>query len=240
MDVGPLFRQTIMHLLLSDEIRTPRSVASTVVSALLHAGLVVVVVLSGRQVASAVTELFEQTVQYLYPVPRDIGAPRPGIASDATGAAARALGNAAPRPANGAGTEDFATRRAHTGIEYAPMPLTGEAVEPGVGDNAFSVVDVDSVATVDPTSVAPEYPASLAQRRVEGGATFRFVIDSTGLVDMSTVRLVQTSHKLFAQAVVDAMPRMKYRAARVGARAVRLLVEQSFSFKIQKVKGTIS
>lgn len=229
-----------MQLLLSDEIRAPRSLASTLLSAALHAGLVVVVVLSGRQVANAVTELFEQSVQFLYPVPRDIGAPRLGVQAPAAGAAARTLGADAPRPANGAGTSDFLTHRAQTGLEYAPIPLTGEAIEPGLGDNAFSMVDVDTAAAVDPTSAAPEYPQTLAQRRVEGGVTFRFVIDSTGLIDMSTVRLVQSSHKLFAQAVLDAMPRMKYRAARVGARAVRLLVEQSFSFKIQRVKGTIS
>jgi len=36
------------------------------------------------------------------------------------------------------------------------------------------------------------------------------------------------------------MPKMKYRPAKVGDRAVRLLVEQAFSFKIQKAKGQIS
>jgi protein TonB len=88
--------------------------------------------------------------------------------------------------------------------------------------------------------VAPEYPPTLAQRRVEGGAVFRFVVDSTGFIDMSTVRMMSSTHKLFTQAVLDAMPRMKYRPAKVADRAVRLLVEQTFSFKIQKPKGQIS
>jgi TonB family protein len=231
---------TSMHLLLSDAERNPRPVLSTVVSAGLHAGLLVVLALSGERVANAVGSLIEQTVQYLYPAPREIGLPRPGLLVDPLGAAAREVGPGAPRPANGAGTDAMTARSARTGIEFAPIPLDGESLEPGVGDNAFSTVEVDSVALFDPTSAAPEYPEHLATRRVEGGATLRFVVDSTGLIDMSTVRVMTSTHKAFAQSVVEAMPRMKYRPARVGERAVRLLVEQSFSFKIQKPKGQIS
>jgi len=99
---------------------------------------------------------------------------------------------------------------------------------------------VDSIATVDPTSAGPEYPPALAQRSVEGASTLRFVIDSTGRVDMSTVRVVNATHKLFAQAVLAAMPKMKYRPASIAGRPVRLLVQQSFTFQIQKPKAKIS
>lgn len=229
-----------MHLLLSDAERNPRPVVSTIVSAGLHVGLLVVLALSGQRVASAVNSLIEQTVQYLYPAPRDIGLPRPGIQVDPLGAAAREFGTGSPRPANGAGTDAMTARAARTGIEFAPIPLEGESLEPGVGDNAFSAMDVDSIAILDPTSLAPEYPEPLASRRVEGGATLRFVVDSTGHIDMATVRVMTATHRAFAQSVLEAMPRMKYRPAKVGEHAVRLLVEQSFSFKIQKPKGQIS
>lgn len=229
-----------MHLLLAPEPRTPRSLAATVVSVGLHGGLVVLLAMSGERVINSVRDLIEQTVQFMYPPPREIGALRTGVRADATGADARTWGSGAPQAANGADQAAAALRRTHNGIEFAPIPLEGESAEPGVGDNAFSAIDVDSIAFVDPTSAAPEYPQNLAARRIEGGATLRFVIDSTGLIDMSTVKVITSTHKQFAQAVIDAMPRMKYRPAKVGPRSVRLLVEQAFSFKIQKAKGQIS
>jgi len=229
-----------MHLLLNDTQRPPRSLMATSVSVALHAGLITVLALTGQQVANSVRGLIEQTVRYLYPIPREIGLPRPGELTDPLGAAARSMGGLSPRPANGAGTEAMTVQSARTGIEFAPIPLEGASIEPGLGDNAFSMVEVDSIAFVDPTSAAPEYPQTLALRHVEGGVVLRFVIDSTGLIDMATVRVVSSTHKLFARAVLEAMPRMKYRPARVGDRAVRLLVEQMFSFKIQRQKGTIS
>ena len=229
-----------MHLLLAPEPRTPRSIAATILSVTLHGGLVVLLALSGERVVNTLGALIDQTVHYLYPPPRDIGAPRPGERADALGAESRAWGTGSPQQANGANNASLSARQARSGIEFAPIPLDGESIEPGFGDNAFSAIDVDSIALVDPTSAAPEYPQSLSARHVEGGATLRFVIDSTGFIDMSTVKVMTTTHKLFAQAVVEAMPHMKYRPAKVGARAVRLLVEQAFSFKIQKPKGQIS
>jgi len=231
---------TGMHLLLSETQRPPRSLMATSVSVALHTGVFVLLALTGQQVASTVRGLIEQTVQYLYPAPRDIGLPRPGNLTAPAGADSRTFGPNAPRAANGDGTEGMAARQGRSGVDFALIPLEGESVVPGVGDNAFSVVDVDSAAAFDPTSAAPDYPPSMVLRRVEGTAVLRFVVDSTGLIDLTTVRVISATHQAFAQAVIDAMPRMKYRPARIGVRAVRLLVEQSFSFKIQQAKKAIS
>jgi TonB family protein len=229
-----------MHLLLADYQKPQRSLFATIVSVVLHGGIVVVLALSGQQVVRTVAGLIEQTVQYLYPPPRDIGRPRPGEAMDAAGAGLRSYGTSASLGAAGANTGALSARTAHDGIEWVPIPFDGASVEPGVGDNALSVVDVDSIAVMDPTSAAPSYPESLVLRHVEGGAVFRFVIDSTGLIDMATARVMSATHKLFAQSVIEAMPKMKFRPARVGSHAVRLLVEQSFSFKIQRTKEKVS
>ena len=229
-----------MHLLLSETQKPPRSLMATSVSVALHTGLFVLLALTGQQVASTVRGLLDQTVQFLYPAPRDIGLPRPGNLTDPEAAVARLPGADVPRPANGAGTDGMTARQGRTGIDFALVPLEGESVVPGVGDNAFSVVDVDSAAAFDPTSAAPEYPPSMVLRKMEGSAVLRFVVDSTGLIDMTTVRVMSATHQLFAQAVLEAMPRMKYRPARIGVHAVRLLVEQSFAFRIEKPKTKIS
>jgi hypothetical protein len=229
-----------MQLLLARRQETVQSLTATIVSAALHAGIFVVLALSGRQVVNTVRGLIEETVQYLYPVPRDIGPLRPGQGSESTFRRPRAYGMAAPRLADHPDGDGRTAGFPRAGAFFAPDPSDAETEEPGIGDNAFSVVEVDSVASVDPTSAAPEYPPVLALRHVEGAASFRFVVDSTGFIDMSTVRIVASTHKLFAQAVFDAMPRMKFRPGRVGNHAVRLLVEQAYTFKLQRPPGHAS
>ncbi len=228
-----------MQLLLADRLRPQRSIGSAVVSACLHAGLIVVLAVSGQRVVATVSGLIQQTVQFLYPAPRDIGLARPGERLDASGTDARAFGAGAPHAAAGEKATGFAVNRARSGIEYAPIPLDGESTLPGTGEGVFSAVDVDTAAAVDPTSVAPDYPAALVARHIEGGARFRFEVDSAGHIDMATVRQLSATHPLFAKAVRDAMPQMHFFPGRVGNLAVRQLVEQAFSFKIQKVKTTI-
>ncbi len=100
--------------------------------------------------------------------------------------------------------------------------------------NAYQVLEVDSAATHDPTSAAPVYPPALEARGVEGHVIVRFVVDSTGLVDMSTVMTVEATAAEFDRAVRDALPKMKFRPARVGERSVRQLAEQLFKFEVAR------
>lgn len=101
-------------------------------------------------------------------------------------------------------------------------------------ENAFSSVEVETMAERDPSSAAPTYPSELMKNGVEGYAAMRFVVDSTGLVDMTTVRILETTHLEFATAVREAMPRMKFTPARLGDQPVRQLAEQMFAFRIER------
>lgn len=105
-------------------------------------------------------------------------------------------------------------------------------------DNAYSVLDVDSAAVRDPSSAAPAYPPVMMAKGIEGSATMRFVIDSTGLIDPGTVTLLNATHAEFVQAVREAMPRMRFRPAKMGLIAVRQLAEQMFRFEIKRVAVT--
>jgi TonB family protein len=98
---------------------------------------------------------------------------------------------------------------------------------------AFEVVDVDSVAVRDPSSAAPAYPPELMRAGIAGWAAVRFVVDSTGRVDMRTVETLGFTSIEFFLAVKEAMPRMRFRPAMVGDRPVRQLAEQMFRFEIQ-------
>jgi TonB family protein len=108
------------------------------------------------------------------------------------------------------------------------LPLAVEAV----AQNAFTLLDVDAEATRDPESAVPIYPRVLELKGIEGSALVRFVVDTTGRADPESFRIVEETHRLFGQAVRDALPRMKFRPAMMGDKKVRQLVEQPFGFRL--------
>lgn len=110
----------------------------------------------------------------------------------------------------------------------APVPLA----EAAAAENAFTLLDVDTVAVRDPTSAVPAYPRLLERQGIEGVAVVRFVVDSTGRADLETFRIIETNHPLFGAAVRDALPGMKFHAATVGPRKVRQMVELPFGFQL--------
>jgi hypothetical protein len=103
-------------------------------------------------------------------------------------------------------------------------------------DSVFTVVDVDSAVTTDPSSIAPDYPEGLRDLGIEGYVRVRYVVDSTGLADPASLEILRASRLEFAMAVQKALPHMHFVAARIGARRVRQLVEQDFTFKIERPK----
>jgi TonB family protein len=109
---------------------------------------------------------------------------------------------------------------------------TPEADQLLPGDNALTVIEVDSEVVRDPTSAAPEYPPQLLSKGLEGWAMVRYVVDTLGQVDTLTYRVVQATHAGFAHAVRLALPNMRFRPAMQGGNRVRQLVEQTFRFRI--------
>lgn len=139
-------------------------------------------------------------------------------------------------------TKDFGERRAgeRSGALQAGAVATGSALDADAElaamnallASAYQIVEVDSAAERDPTSAAPAYPPALESRGIEGHVIVRFVVDSTGLVDMASVMTVESTAPEFDRAVRAAMPGMRFRPAKVGGRPVRQLAEQLFRFEV--------
>ena len=119
----------------------------------------------------------------------------------------------------------------------------GPAVEPGIDrsaepaarpDNTYLEYEVDKPVREAPNSAVPAYPDILRQAGVEGSATVSFVVDTTGRVDLATFKVILASHELFAAAVRNALPRMRFIPAETSRGKVRQLVQQPFSFAIVK------
>ncbi len=111
---------------------------------------------------------------------------------------------------------------------------TGSTPGFGIGEEAWPAHRVEKAVAMHPDSPPPSYPGTLRARMVEGEVRVRFVVDSSGRVDLARVTIVHTDHALFTHAVETALPRLRYRPAEVGGRPVAQLVEQSFTFRIDR------
>lgn len=108
-----------------------------------------------------------------------------------------------------------------------PMP----PVAPG---SAYLAVQVEVEVALQGNSPVPRFPTALRAAGIEGSARFRFVVDTLGRVELATVERLSATRDAFAMAVREALPRMRFRAARAGGRPVRQLVELPFDFRVSR------
>jgi len=85
-----------------------------------------------------------------------------------------------------------------------------------------------------PGNPAPRYPDMLRSANVEGEVLAQFVVDTTGRADMSTFKVLKTTHDLFTNAVKASLPNMKFYPAEVGGKKVKQLVQMPFQFSLTK------
>lgn len=103
----------------------------------------------------------------------------------------------------------------------------------GSAGKAYDENQVDRAVSVTRQS-EPRYPDALKSVGVEGSVAVRFIVGADGRVEPGSIEILSTPHKLFADAVRRSLLDTRYRPAEAGGQAVRQVVEQSFSFKIQR------
>jgi protein TonB len=129
-----------------------------------------------------------------------------------------------------------------TNLPSEPAPSVPSSGEPGTGEptgeptyspsGALSAGEVDRPVIILRSSPLPRYPEMLRSSRLEGGVRVVFIVGPDGRVEMESVRIVEASHPLFAEAVRSVLPRMRFRPAQAGNRRVRQLVEIPFGFTL--------
>lgn len=126
-------------------------------------------------------------------------------------------------------------------ITFGGSARDGDPGDRGTGDpgssgdgQAFFEWMVDVPAAGRRGNPAPIYPRALRESNVEGTVLAQFVIGIDGRADMRTFRALTASHALFEAAVRDAVSRMRFTPAESGGRKVRVLVQQSFAFKLEQ------
>jgi periplasmic protein TonB len=101
---------------------------------------------------------------------------------------------------------------------------------PGAGD-VWNANDVMMRLRGDP--VPPRYPESLRRAGVEGDVVVKFVVDTTGLVEMQSVEIVSSTHDAFTVAVRESLARMRFFPSTASERKVKALAVMPFRFTLK-------
>lgn len=104
---------------------------------------------------------------------------------------------------------------------------------PGNGTRAYDASEVEEAVTVI-GNTAPEYPSAFRNAGIEGKVIAEFVVTELGRADVQSLRIISATNDGFVDAIRRALPRMRFRPARIGARTVPQLVQQQFVFKLDR------
>ena len=81
--------------------------------------------------------------------------------------------------------------------------------------------------------VPPRYPETLRRAGVEGDVVVKFVVDTTGRVDMRSVEVVSATHEAFTLAVRASLGHLRFHPSTVGERKVSALAVMPFRFTLR-------
>ena len=97
--------------------------------------------------------------------------------------------------------------------------------------NAFEV-DVEVVAIAG--SYGPRYPEGLRAMGKEGEVIAQFIVNEKGRADQKSFKVLKSTHPQFSDAVLRALPQMRFHPAKIGGKPVSQLVQQQFQFKLDR------
>ena len=107
---------------------------------------------------------------------------------------------------------------------------SGGAASP---DGYYTSTQVERTAALR-TIAEPPYPALLRSSGVTGRVRVQLVVDTLGRVDVNSVRVRESSHELFTEAVLSVLPKLRFRQALIDGRPVPQLVELPFEFSLHR------
>jgi outer membrane biosynthesis protein TonB len=93
---------------------------------------------------------------------------------------------------------------------------------------AFFTFELEKLARLAPGNPQPQYPATLLSSRTAGNVIVSIVVDTTGRADMTTFKVLESSHQLFSDAVREVLPNYRFIPAELGSRKVRSYVNLPF------------
>lgn len=233
--------------LIESKPKKQKSLGATIISAIFHGA---VIGLSVYATAGAVTEEEEPTVQKVDfveikkdepPPPQDEPPPPPPdmVAAPPPPKGFQVL--TAPVNIPDVIPEIDLSKKLTNEADFSGKGVAGGIASGVVGGTAPVIQDqpyfdfqVEKPVAPIPGTGSPRYPDILRSASVEGQVVAQFVVDTTGRVEVSTFKVITSTHDLFVSAVRQALPQMRFLAAEVGGRKVKQLVQQPFVFNLTK------
>lgn len=207
------------------------SVAFHVVLATLAMG-----VLAHATRTTAVHDAAEHAAEMLLPL-LPSSAPPEETALTWEGGTTAGNGPAAPRAGAGSG---LGIRRGSGRMRSRTVPGTEAGLSEGGGVQPVYAFDAQLDRPVErhPTAGAPDYPADLLARRIEGYVVAEFTVLPDGRADSASLVIAQVSHPGFAEALRAAMPRLRFIPAEHQGRRVSQRVQQRYIFRVEVTDTT--
>ena len=116
----------------------------------------------------------------------------------------------------------------------APPPGAVHAAPSAESDGPFFEFQVEKPVRQLKGTCAPKYPEDLRAARTTGQVVAHFVVDTAGMIEAATFKVVRSSHGAFSAAVQEALPCMRFQAASIKGRRVRQVVQQPFVFDLAR------
>lgn len=221
----------MMRLWMNAYAKPPAVGISVALSTVVHLVLISAAVAGTAGAPEALREAIASRVQFLPPPDQTVA--RTGPSETLHFIALPATGHMGfdPTPLNHGASRAARVKRAGSADAPIAVPVSNAA---NGSDSVLSVLEVDSEATRYPDSAAPAYPPDLLARNIEGTVSTEYIVDTSGRADTASLVINSATNPGFSQAVREALPYMRFRAAKLGDRKVRQLVEQQFTFRIRR------
>lgn len=101
-----------------------------------------------------------------------------------------------------------------------------------VGGPAYFEYQVDKPAKPMAGNTQPTYPDSGKSGIGDGEVVAAFIVDTLGVPEIASLKILRSTGAVFSAAVRAALPRMRFIPAEKGGVKVRQLVQQPFVFKV--------
>ena len=116
----------------------------------------------------------------------------------------------------------------------APVDVTREANAASASTGLYFEFQVEKPVLPAPGGCNPRYPVELRTAGTNGEVVGLFVVDTAGLVEPATFRVIRSSHGAFTTSVREALACMRFQPATIKGRRVRQWVQQPFTFEVAR------
>ena len=222
-----------------------RSIGGTVVSALVHGGLIAVAVLITLPHRGDATPKPKDPPVIFIPLDRSAKpapAPRPTNSSRSTSAYSPRIpqrqftfdpGEIKPVDIETGPTVPDPDPLGRGGVPSS-NPFGGGATGLAGAGGTWEANQVDRSPSVLGKPTEPRYPAQLHAAGIEGRVLVQFVVDTLGRAEPTGITVIETSHAAFAEAVLEVLPRYRFAPGEAAGRKVRTRVQMPFEFTLTR------